>query len=346
MTDTAQPVAAETDAFADAASAFKVELGQDETPDRPRNERGQFASTAPEEADEQEQDVPADDTADAIEEDDTDEAAEEAQPEDVPMPSSWSKEDGELWEALPAEAQAKIAEREAQRDHAVNQKFQEAANVRKTYETVAQEASNGREEALLTINQVMQLVVSDPPSISMLDPMSGDYAPDTYHMLKAQHEQSQYLLHNLASQRDNLRAQVQQEQQRMTQLRIQEVNTKSAPAFLKDVPDASDPAKLPAVFKELIDYAVEHGSPVDVFEGPLSAFEWHVLWKAKQFDRLQQAKVKVNTTPAPKKAAPPVRPGVTTPRSTVQKQGRQRDFVRLIESGSIADGAAVFKHFM
>ena len=56
------------------------------------------------------------------------EAPDEGQPEPVDMPASWSKEDAETWSALPADAQAKIAEREGQREQAVNAKFQESAN--------------------------------------------------------------------------------------------------------------------------------------------------------------------------------------------------------------------------
>src|SRR3546814_10014442 len=45
-----------------------------------------------------------------------DEAAEEAQPEPVEMPASWSKDDAELWESLPPDTQAKMAERIGQQE--------------------------------------------------------------------------------------------------------------------------------------------------------------------------------------------------------------------------------------
>jgi GH24 family phage-related lysozyme (muramidase) len=49
-----------------------------------------------------------------------DEAAEEAQPDAVAMPASWSREDERLWSTLSPEAQARIAEREGQRDAAIS----------------------------------------------------------------------------------------------------------------------------------------------------------------------------------------------------------------------------------
>jgi hypothetical protein len=77
----------------------------------------------------------------------------------------------------------------------------------------------------------------------------------------------------------------------------------------------------------------------------LTAPVLHILWKAQQFDRMKSAKAKV-VTKAAKPAAPPVKPGVTTPRSAVEGAKRKADFARLDKSGSIADGAAVFKHFL
>ena len=147
MLDTAQPLAAETDPVADAAQAFKVSLGQADAPERSRDDRGRFASPreagdAPDE-DEEIEAAEADEAeaAENVEETDDDaETAEEAQSELAAMPSSWAKEDAEIWSELPPEAQARIAEREGQRDAAVNQKFQDAANLRKAHEADIRQA--------------------------------------------------------------------------------------------------------------------------------------------------------------------------------------------------------------
>lgn len=343
MTDTAQPLAAESDGFADAASAFKVALGQEESPVIERDDKGRFASNAPED-DEPEPSPEPEVQAEAEEEQ---EEAEEAHPEAPPMPTSWAKEDEETWNELPVEAQAKIAEREAQRDQAVNQKFQEAANVRKAHEAEIIEARNSRQMAAELIDYTVSLIAPEEPPISMLDAQSHDYNPDYYHILKAQATEQRQLLANLAAQRQGITAQEQAETQAQLNARLQQINQATAPALLKDLPDITDPIKAGVIERELQEYALSMGAPADEFQRPLSALEWHLLWKAKEYDKLQTAKGRVQNTPPPaKKPQPPVRPGVTTPRSTVERQNRQKDFNRLRESGSISDGAAVFKHFL
>lgn len=345
MTDTAQPQAAETDAFADAASAFKVHLGQEEAPPpRDRDENGRFASAEPEE---EEQDAAPEIAAETDAEDELEAPEEEGQPEGHPMPTSWAKDSEETWAALPVELQAQVVEREAQREQAVNLKFQEAANVRKASEAEFTTAQQARRELVSVYDQVIGLIVPQEPATSMLDPRSSDYNPDGYHLLKAQAQDALELAQLLAGQRQTFAAQAEAEEQRAAQLRMQQLNEASLPAFIEAVPELNDPAKGEAVLQGLLDYAVSLGAPREMFNAPTSALEWYVLWKAQQYDKTQAAVAKGNQTPPPpRKATPPVRPGVTTPRSTVTKHQRDKDFARLQKSGSIADGAAVFKHLL
>lgn len=348
MTDTAQPMAAETDAIADAASAFKIALGQDEAqPQRDRDEQGRFVSAQPEDAEAQQEPEPLPEIEEAAEAELDPEAAEEAQPEGHAMPTSWAKEDEEAWSALPAEVQAKVAEREAQRDHAVNQKFQEAANARKEGETARNAASQVRTEVIHAYTQAMALLVPQEPPTSMLDRSSSDYNPDHYHLLKAQQAESMQLLEALSEQRQQFIAQEAAEEERADSARFQAINEATRDAFIRDVPDFTDRAKAPEVLRELMEYAVSQGFPPETFSGPTTAGEFHMLWKAREYDRQREARAKARATaPPPKKPRPPVRPGVTTPRSTIERQSMQRDFDRLRKSGSIEDGAAVFKHFL
>ena len=346
MQDTAQPsAAAETDAMAEAAMAFKVELGQAERPAPERDEQGRFASTQPEEPE------TSPDIEEVTQADDApEEAAEEAQPEVPPMPTSWSADKAEIWGTLPAEAQEYISERDAQVNQAANAKFQEAANARKVYEDQAVAASETRQELVATMDQLMQAMIPEPPSLSMLQQGSYDYNPDGYHLLKAQYDQSLQGLQVLADHRQQLLGQQEHEQRQIQQTVFHEVNSATLPALHRDVPQlATNPASHGPFMQELAEYAIGQGVPRHYFtESPLPAVEWHMLWKAKQFDEGQKTLVKARQQPAPepKRASPPVRPGVTTARSTVQRQQRSKDYARLSETGSIADGAAMFKHFL
>ncbi len=351
MTDTAQPeTAAETEATPDsleaAADAFKIALGQ--APPRLRDEQGKFAS-APAEA----QEIDAEDEAGPIgeaepeaeshDEEDADEAADEAQPEAVDLPTSWPAEQAETWKSLPPETQAFIAEREGQRDAAVNAKFQEAANVKKANEAIITEANTNRQQLAEATDFVLSLVTPQKPSPTMLNPQSSDYNPDGYHLALAQYEQTNDTIRALHQQRQSLSAQQEQEAEATRQQRIAEINQKVYPALVKDVPAFADPATADEAFMEIARYALASGVPE---ETPLDSFlapELHIVWKAMQYDKMKSAQGKVQPKAA-KPSAPPVKPGVTTPKSAVEAARRKQDFDRLGRDGSIEAGAAVFKN--
>lgn len=351
MTDTPQPAAAgETEVLSKAesidaaADAFKVSLGQ--APPRERDEGGRFVAKeeieAPAEAEE------AEPVAESPETETLEEAAEEAQPQPIELPVSWPAEKAEIWAELSPEAQGVIAEREGQRDRAVNAKFQDAANVMKANEAIVTEANTNRTRYAEAIDQVLGLVQPQWPSPTMLDYNSGDYNPDEYHLMRAQAEQTQSYIAHLSQQREQLSAQQRDEEQKAVALRFQQINDASRDAFLKNCPDCGDRDKAPAAFKGLMDYAVSQGAPEDIFHTPTTSMEWNVLWKAQQWDKAEAAKARVanGAKPEPRQAQPAVRPGVTTPRVAIQKQKLSGAQERLRQSGSVADGAAVLKHLL
>jgi hypothetical protein len=347
------------DAIAEAALAFKVSLGQTLPPAAepgPAPAEDAPDAAAPGDASENDDDIDAPEPADPADEgaeshdpgDDPDAAADEAQPPAIELPRSWPADKAELWTSLPPEAQAVIAEREGQRDAAVNAKFMEAANLRKTHEVELGEARTSRARALEATDLALALIQPKAPPVSMLDAGSDDYDPDGYHLAKAHYEQSLALLDDLSAQQQELRALQQQEQAEQEGRLFQAINGATQDALLRDVPDIADQAKAPAMFRELIDYALGIGAPIELFQTPTTALEWHTLWKAREYDRLQAAKARVATDPkpAPRKAQPPIRPGVTTPPGARAAARRQQNLARLERSGTIEDGAAVFRDFL
>lgn len=366
MADTAQPLAAaETEpvskdaALAGAADAFKIHLGQMDAPEpveRPRGPDGKFISAdGAEEGDEGEEiegeAEPGAGEAEPESDDDEDEggeAAEEAQPEAVELPTSWPADKAELWSTLPTDAQAFLRQRDAELISATNAKFMEAANVAKSAQQIATEAQTSRERALEATEIALAMFRPQEPAVSMLDPNSSDYDPDRYHLAKAYYDQDIANVNRLATQREQLRAQEQQDAQRQDAERIQAINQATIPALVRDVPDLNDANKATAILRELAEYAIRNGAPAELFNGPTTALEWHMIWKAREYDRNQEAKAKVKTDPKPepKKAGPAVRPGVATPPSARKAARVKADIDRLHRSGSIQDGAAVFKHFL
>lgn len=355
MTDTAQPLAAaetvvaSNDPIADAAEAFKVHLGQ--APERPRDEKGRFASTQEEQEIEAEDDAEptgeAEAEAESHDEEEADEAAEEAQPEPVDLPPSWPSELAEEWNSLPAPVQEKIVAREAEREAAVNAKFQEAANVRKANEAIITEANANRQRFAEAADLVLSMVAPQRPSTTMLDQRSPDYDPNAYHLAVAEYERANEFISSVKQQRSEALAQLQKDAEEAERQALEEIEAKTRPELLKNVPELSDPAKQPAVLTGLVQYAVSQGIPENVFTDPeiargVTSAQLNVLWKAQQYDRMTAAKAKVQPKAA-RPAAPPVRPGVATSKSAIDASNRKKVTDRLARTGSVEDGAAFFK---
>ena len=338
MEDTAQPMAAETplhDQLATAADALKQMRAtvQDRDP-----ETGRFAGEpAPVEGEnpetEQEYDETEQPEADGPDED---------QPEAVEMPKSWSKEDADLWHELPPSAQAKIAEREGQRDAAINSKFQEVANARKEYETKLAEATQSRDKWA----QDYDLLLSDL-SIPEPDPRAyglgtPNYNRDAYDLAVLEWKQGSQQLQGLRQQREAIRAQQEQEANESWTARKAEIDAAYSPALLTLMPELTDRAKAEPAMRELVSYAIEQGLEPETFaegnQAYITAAQLALVAKAKKYDELSRGTSK----PLPKKQ-PAVRPGVATPRSATKKVARDRAMERLSTTGSIDDAAAAMR---
>lgn len=348
--DTGQPsLAPENVALQEATNAFKAVIDPIST--KPREDNGRFARAEGAEP-EATPEIDAQDEPEALEADgeeqsaesdaedygDSDEAAEEAQPEATPLPASWSKDDEGLWNSLSPAAQAKILVREGQRDAAVNSKFQEAANVRKQAEAIAAEAHANRDAYAQALEQAMGLVQPQKPHRALLDPSSEYYDPDTYHAMMADFETKSEMLQVMQQQRQILAVQQQQAEAQM----FAEVENAYRPYLMQSVPELTDPQKAPQLIHDIGQFAVEHGFSADQLQNATSR-EVHILWKAMQYDRLNAAKATVSAKPAPKPAGPSVKPGVKTPNMAVKSARKAQAFERLAKSGSVEDGAAIFK---
>lgn len=351
QSDTAQPaMAADPNVqLANAAEAFKA-FTSDAPIERPRDDKGRFApSEGEQDLDEPELESEGE-AEDDVEQEADAEADDESQPEPVKMPTSWSKEDAELWESLPADAQGKIAEREAQREQAVNQKFQEAANVRKETETQLAEANANRDAYKQAIDEVLSLVSPVKPDPRAYGAGTGNYNREAYDLAVLEFEQQSTLVTQLRQQQQAIAAQQEEETARAYQAEIAAIEEVARPRFVADVPELTDPAKAPQVLSDIVQYAIEAGIPSSVFEaGSLSAVtsaELHIAWKAREYDRIKSAQGKVRETTAPKPAQPAVKPGVTIPRSATKATAMRKASERLASEGSIEAGAAVWKNFL
>lgn len=340
MTDTAQPLAAaETDPIAEAANAFKA-FTNEEPVVQARDETGKFASAnEPAETDElDEGEAPEADDADIDEDGD---AAEPAQP----IPPSWPADKAELWESLPADTQAYLAERDAEQLRGVNAKFQEAANARKAYEAEQVQAKTTREQLLQQIELLETVIQPVKPDPRAYGAGTGQYNREAYDLALVQFENESAALAQLQEQREAFQSQAAQEEEAEFEAWRGGLEAEYQPKFLADVPELTDPVKAAPTMKALVDYALANGVPEHVFAPDNHKFitspELHILWKAQQFDKLR-----VSPPQAKPKASPAVKPGVSSPRSAQKAAQRAKVNDRLAREGSVEAGAAMWKqHF-
>jgi len=349
MTDTAQALPAETGRLADiatASDAFKSFLSDEPIKTQPRDESGRFAPKEEQEiqAEDPEQGEPAEYDEETVEGEEA--AEEEAQPDPIDMPSSWNKEKAELWEALPPDAQAYIAEREGERDRAVNQKFQEAANARKAVEAELTEAHANRDRFAQLSDVLLSAFQFNEPNPRDFGAGTGNYNREGYDLAVAQWRDNVQFVQQIQQQREEIAAQQQQEALKAQAEQFAAIEEIGRPKLLEAVPDIANEQKAPAILKAIVDYAISQGIPESVFAenaDSISSAELLLAWKASEYDRIKGAQNKVKETPAPKPATPSARPGVATSRSASKAANLRKAQDRLAKSGSIDDAASVFK---
>lgn len=339
--DTAQPSqAAETDPnvqLENAADAFKAFDGID----KPRDEHGKFTpKEQPEEEEAEEEEAEAED-AEADDEAD-DEEAEEAHP----LPPSWGSDDKELWETLPPETQARIAEREGERDRGLNLKLQETANARKAAEARAAEVSAKLEQLDNVIGTVEDIYKVPEPDPRAFGYGTQQFNEPAYRVAHQQWQQAEQVLAQLNQQREVTRKEQQEAEAKAFAEWKQQVEAQFAPKLLAEVPELKETGKAEPLLRDLVSYAIQSGIPEDVFapdaQDAITSAQILLLWKAQQYDKVRSG----NAAPKPKPAGPAIKPGVSSPRSAQKAARRQKAFDRLDREGSIEAGAAVFKQFL
>lgn len=338
MEDTAQPLAAETPLHEQLANA-QARLGanrqvqatiQDRDPATGRFTGGEEPEPEEQEAeaDLAEAELPEGEEYDETQDYEGEEAPEEDQPEAVEMPKSWSKEDEETWRALPPAAQAKIAEREGQRDAAINSKFQEVANARKEYEAKLEEANASRNKWAQDYDTFVSDLSLPKPDPHQFGYGTGNFDHAGYNAAQIEWEQGSQHLESLKKQREEIRAQQEKEALESWNATKAEIEAQHAPKLLALKPELKDPTKAETAIREVVNYAIENGMRPELFSEEnqqyITSAELAMIEKARLYDSLSAK----GAQPAPRKKQPQLRPGVATPpaaRKSVQvKKAEQR----------------------
>jgi hypothetical protein len=357
MEDTAQaeqPAETRHDQIANAANAFKA-FDVPEVPEKNRDDRGRFAvkqEEAPEVVEDEpelEAEAEGEGYDEDAEEDSYDDGEEPEEVEAQPLPPSWPEDMAETWRELPTEAQAYIAQRDAEQTRALNAKFQEIANARKAAEAEARaEANAKRDEYLQELERVsfaIQNLAGTEPDPRAFGYGTQNFNQAAYQQAYQQWQQSSQTFAQLEQQRESLMTEKQQAEKQEFEQWKQSIEAEWAPKLLEVAPELKDPVKGAPFVQSMVDYAKANGIPEDVFspenQTAITSPELLMIWKAMQYDKARSG----NAKPKPK-PGPSVKPGVSSPRSARKNAKVKANRDRLAREGSIEAGAAVWKDFL
>ncbi len=176
----------------------------------------------------------------------------------IEPPRSWSKDEKERFNELPRETQEYLAERESQRDRAVNQAQKEAAETRKSIETQRAEMEQARAKYEGFLPQVQQLLqeslmsdqFSDIKTIQDLERLARD-------------DWSRYLQWDVAQKKvAAIQQQMHEAQQRQLterQTKFQDFAKKEDEAFTQLAPETKDAKTFEKVQKGAVDLLKDVG---------------------------------------------------------------------------------------
>lgn len=248
----------------------------------------------------------------------------EEQPEALPMPVSWSKEDTEAWKALPAETQAVIARREADRDKYVRETGRKAAETRHTVEQEARQIiAQQAEQAAATLRAYAAQFMPQEPDQRLL------YTGNQDDVLTYQRQDAAYRA--ATAQQHQLHQEVARSQQQATEARTQADQAEiavDAQRLKEQLPEWFDPSAGPELRQSLQSIGAELGYPAELMaqagSNDILALKKAAEWKAKadKFDTLISKKM--SAVRAAKELPKMARPGVTQGKSAQGRQSQNR----------------------
>lgn len=306
---------------------------------------------APDEDDDYEESADADEAEadDAADEGppsgDEDEEIQEPSDDDsaIPPPASWKADDQEAFKQLPKELQQVVAQREAERDRAINRKLEEIATERKTAEAERTAAAQAQHQYLQSLNQLLTLTVPELRQFDNVDWVRlSQEEPSEYVRLKGMQEA---VLNRFQA--------IQGETQRIEQQRVQQSNHQRA-AFLQQqhselvqkVPEFSDPGKAKQLVTDIVQTMGNYGFNEQELGSVMDHRVVRVMTRLAQLEKAENtrraAQAKKSATPAPKFQRPNA--AQSGDRSETRKMREQ--YERLEKTGDLRDAARFFENFL
>jgi hypothetical protein len=272
-------------------------------------------------------------------EDETDIEAEDDELPPIEAPVSWDAEAKERFAKLPREDQEYLSKREGERERFVQQKAQEAAQVRKDAEQAAlsQLAQIERGYAQQLHQIAAQFDVPEPDmALIATDPVTYAMQARAYQQAQAQRQQTQLQAQQLAQQAQEREA----EAERL-------FHAEQTQALVKDFPEYLDPTTGPKLQTELSAVARELGYPPELIAqarasdilAMKTAAEWRAdslklkALNAKKMEKVRAAKTLPKTsTPGQAKAPGAVRQAQYATDREAMRRGDTAATARVLDS--------------
>lgn len=257
----------------------------------------------------------------------------------IDPPVSWDAEAKEVFAKLPPEAQRIVADRESQRDKAIQVKATEAAQHRKAAEAVTEQYTQLHRQFAEQLDTYAKAFEPEEPDYSLI---TTD--PQAFAQQMAEYKQ-------MLAQRDTLAQQSAQARQHAETVEHQQAAQKQAAeeAYLAEaIPGWADVGKRTELLGHVVETARELGYTDELIRQAQStdilavhrASEWKA--KADRWDALQKSKMETVRTA---KTLPKVStPGTAQPKGSARALGLQDSMGRLRKSGSVDDAAAAFRN--
>ena len=321
----------------DAAERFAARLGHKKLPPRPGEAQGANDNAT---AQNQSQPHEGDDASrsdKAITGDSDRQGDDTADKPSVAPPASWSNEDKAYWNTLPPSLQKSLAERERQRDLNIRRSQDEVASQRKAIEADRAAATQERQRYAERVNELSTFLQQQLNPFAQID-WNKLYESDP---LEYTRKQAQYRDYERAAQqaeheRQALAAKAQQEQEAARQDWLKGERAR----LLEAVPEWADESKAKAGAKEVSDYLVGQGIPVDRL-AMISAAETVLARKAMLWDRLQAEKAQ--TLKRVENVPRVLKPGAPRDTRDVESERIANARAQLRKGGTLEDAANLFR---
>lgn len=263
------------------------------------------------------------------------EEAPEAPPEPIPdPPQSWSKEDRDAWTELTPKAREVVLRREKDRDAAVAKAVQQASEVTKGLQALADQTQSISHLATTEFERKWgkgeegEIDWVKLARLTREDPYNYDYAST-----RAEFERERLEL-----------KQAQAAASQQAELAHRTFLAEQSQELQRLAPELVDPKEGPARRTKVFSYLKDAGFAPEVLKD-ISAVELTIAWKAARFDEMEAKTKQAATAPRRNPVAPPTKPikpagsGDASPQRTLQglsqkltNSGKLDDFVALMDA--------------